>query len=307
MMMTNKKINVLIVDGSNVAYRAYHSFTNINTRSHGNLGLVYGFIRILYSYIVRFNPHQMVVIFDSKQSKQSNFRNNILKDYKALRADKVNLNFDRESFNKQSLILRRILMSLGVSVVWDNKGLGHESDDYIAYIARGPKKYNYTIVSSDKDFYQLVGSNIKLYNSAKNVTVGVRNGESLYGYTPKIHKEFLMLTGDKSDGIPGYKGVGPVRAKQFFKKFGSIQGYLDSKEEFPNITKEGVDFLYKRNRVLIDLDYALKQYPITEVPLYNKKFNYEKAFKMLDKYSMSTFLTEEFKQNFKNIKQWKEK
>lgn len=297
----------MILDGSNLAYRSYFRFANINTRSHGHLGLVYGFIRILYSYIIRFNPDVLVVTFDSKQSKQTNFRNALLEDYKIHRADKINLNFDRESFNKQSIILRRIMLTLGVTVIWDNKGLGHESDDYIAYIARSSKKYKYVIVSSDKDFYQLVNKDIRLFNSAKNMTIGLRNGESVFDYPPEIHKEFLMLTGDKSDGVPGYKGIGKVRAKKFFEQFGTIQGYLDSKEDFPNITKEGVEYLYNRNRQLIDLDYALEHHPIEKVPIHNKKFNYTRAFKLLDKYSMSSFLTEEFKETFKNLEQWKEK
>lgn len=305
--MKSKKESVMIVDGSNLAYRAYYSYPNINTRSHGHLGLVYGFLRILNSYIVRFKPDVLVVIFDSKQSKKSNFRNALLEEYKIHRADKTNLNFDSQSFNKQQLIVRRVLLSLGITIIWDKVGLGHETDDYIAYIARSTTKKEFMIISSDKDFYQLVGKSIKIFNPSKDAIVAPYNGVKIFGYKPSIHKEFLMLVGDKSDGVPGYKGIGKVRAKLFFEQFGTIQGYLDSKEEFPNITKQGVEFLYKRNRALIDLDYALEHYPITEVPIYNKKFNYERAFKLLDKYSMTAFLTTEFKQTFKELKQWRER
>lgn len=301
---TKSKDITMVVDGSNLAYRAYFKFRNIHTKSHGHLGLVYGFLKILYSYIVRFNPTKMVVIFDTKQSKKSNFRNALLEDYKVLRTIKSNLDFDIDSFNKQIRILCKILGHLGITLIFDKEGLGHETDDYIAYIVTKDTKDKYIIVSSDKDFYQLVNNNIKIYNPSKEEIIAPYNGVKAYGFTPEDYLQVHILTGDKSDGVPGYKGIGPVKAKQFIEQFGSIQGYLDSKEEFPRVTKEGVEFLYNRNRVLIDLKYALEKYPITKVPLINKTFNYKRAFRNLDKYSMSTFLSKEFTQTFKNLKQW---
>ena len=73
----------------------------------------------------------MVITFDTHKSKSSNFRNDLLEGYKAHRS-KVSM--DYEDFNKQLALLRRILRLLGVQMIIDNKGLGHESDDYIAWL-----------------------------------------------------------------------------------------------------------------------------------------------------------------------------
>ena len=295
----------MVIDGSNLAYRAYFKFRNIQTTSYGHLGLVYGFIKILQSYLIRFKPTKLVVIFDTKESKRSNFRNTLLDGYKIQRSIKTNLDFDYKQFNKQLKSLRGILTSLGVSVIWDNKGLGHETDDYIAYIVTKGKKDKNLIISSDKDFYQLVTKKTKIFNPSQDKLITLYNGEEVYGYTPKLHKEFLILNGDASDSVPGYKGMGPVRCKAFFKQFGSIEGYLNSPDEYPYVTKEGVDFLYKRNKPLVDLEYALKKYPVKEVPLINREYNYKRAFKQLDRYSMSSFLNPDFAKLFKNLEQWK--
>lgn len=297
----------MIVDGSNLAYRAYFKFRNINTRSYGHLGLVYGFIKILYSYLIRFKPERLLIVFDTKESKQSNFRNKLLEGYKVQRSIKHNLDFDYKSFNKQLRSLKGILSHLGVSIIWDNKGLGHETDDYIAWAVTRDESYTkYLIVSSDKDFYQLVNNKVKIFNSSQDSLITIHNGEQVYGYTPEIHKEFLIINGDNSDCIPGYKGMGPVRCKKFFDQFGNIEGYLNSSDEFPHVTKEGMEFLYKRNKSLIDLRQALREYPIRgkQIPLINKPYNYERAFKQLDKYSMSSFLNPEFANTFKKLKQW---
>lgn len=293
----------MVVDGSNLAYRAFHKFQNIRTISEGNLGLVYGFIKILQSYLVRFNPDKVVVVFDTHQSKKSNFRNSIYPEYKASRRT-LNLEFDYDSFNKQLRITKKLLGFMGISVIWDKTGLGHETDDYIADICIKDKKHKIIIISSDKDFCQLLREDVKIFNSGKDLIIRDYTCIEIMEYTPSQHKDMLILTGDNSDNIKGYKGVGPVKAKAFFNKFESIQDYLDSEEEFPWVTKEGVQDLYERNRPLIDLEYGLSLYPIKDYPLVIKDYNYKKLFKMLDKYAMASFLKPEFIKPIKNLKPW---
>ena len=121
----------MVVDGSNLAHRSYHKFKNLKANNGAGTGLVYGFLRIFGSYLVRFKPSHVVITFDTHKSKSSNFRNDLLEGYKAHRS-KVSM--DYEDFNKQLALLRRILRLLGVQMIIDNKGLGHESDDYIAWL-----------------------------------------------------------------------------------------------------------------------------------------------------------------------------
>lgn len=290
----------MLVDGSNLAYRAFHRFSEIRSREMGNVGLIYGFMKIMQSYLLRFQPTRVIVTFDSKQSKKSNFRLKLFPEYKASRGKK-NIAFDQDSFNKQVRATIKMLTRFGIDVVVDRKGLGHESDDYLAYLAK-EAVCKVLIVSSDKDFFQLLDKNVKIFNPFKECIIRYDTCEAETGYTPEKHRDFLILTGDKSDNIPGYRGVGPVTAKQFLDTYGSIEHYLSNNENAsPKVTQEGVDFLYKRNRPLIDLDYALKQYPIKTIPLKKGKYNQVTLLEILDKYSMTTFMAPKFIKPFKDL------
>ena len=101
---------LLIIDGSNLAHRAYSKYEGFKDYKGRNVGLIYGFLKILQSYIIRFNPKYLLVTFDTKESKSSNFRNELLGSYKIHR--EKNLKFDHEDFTAQSLVLKKILKYL---------------------------------------------------------------------------------------------------------------------------------------------------------------------------------------------------
>lgn len=299
-VVPKKKGLTMLIDGSNLAYRAFHKFGSIRTPQHGHVGLIYGFLKILHSYVVRFQPTAVIVSFDTPASKKSNFRLKLYPEYKASRGKK-DLSFDYESFNRQIDVTKKVLLNLGIDVISDDKGLGHETDDYLAYLALKAKT-KVLIVSSDKDFIQLLDKSIKLFNPFKETIIRHNTCENIVGFKPAAHKEYLMLTGDTSDNIPGYKGIGPVKATEFIKRYGSLENFLnDKKASFPRVTKEGIEFLYNRNRPLIDLFYALEKYPITKVPMIKGEFNNKTLIKILGEYSMATMLKSEFIKPFKDL------
>ena len=164
-VVPKKKGLTMLIDGSNLAYRAFHKFGSIRTPQHGHVGLIYGFLKILHSYVVRFQPTAVIVSFDTPASKKSNFRLKLYPEYKASRGKK-DLSFDYESFNRQIDVTKKVLLNLGIDVISDDKGLGHETDDYLAYLALKAKT-KVLIVSSDKDFIQLLDKSIKLFNPFK--------------------------------------------------------------------------------------------------------------------------------------------
>ena len=75
--------SLLIIDGSNLAHRAYHKFANMRYEGQ-KTGMIYGFLRLLQQYAIRFRCKYIIVTFDTKQSKSSNFRNELLGSYKIL-------------------------------------------------------------------------------------------------------------------------------------------------------------------------------------------------------------------------------
>lgn len=307
MAKTKQKL-LLIIDGSNLAHRAYQKFKNLKSGKGEPTGLVYGFMRLLNSYLVRFRPTYLIITFDTKQSKSSNFRNGLLGSYKVHRK---NIGIDFEDFNSQLKSVKKMLKYLNVPVIWDRKGLGHESDDYIGYYAKNHIG-KVMIISSDKDFCQLLEDNrVKIFNPFKEKIIVEKTCAEIMGYSAKECVDYLCLLGDKSDDIPGYKGMGPVKIRQFLDKYETIEKFLaKEKNEFQGIDRDGLADLYERNKTLIDLNVALEKYPLKKIPmvLYKEnRINRPKLRELFKKYTLNSFLTEDFIKPFKNLQRWEKK
>lgn len=303
--LKSRKGKLIIVDGSNLAFRAYMKFQKLKNSSGDNVGLIYGFLRILSQYITRFRCSYVIVSFDTKASKDSNFKKALLPEYKIHRAHRKKINIDYEDFNKQLRSVKKCLKYLGVPVIWDKKGLGHEADDYIAKIAIEHKDL-VLIISSDKDFCQLIDSRIKVFNPFKNKTLSNGTCRGVMGYTPQECVDYLTLVGDSSDDIPGYSGIGPVKARKFLDEFGSIQNFLKSRDNtFAGIDYDALEYIKGRNFKLIDLKSCFNEHPVKKIPMIVSKGIDKKKLKLIfTKYQFKSFLTEDFLKPFKRLKLW---
>lgn len=309
-MKTKRDKMLLLIDGSNLAHRVFVKFERFIDKNGVKCGLTYGFLRILYQYVHRFDPGYVIVTFDTKESKESNFRNKLLGSYKGHRKQH-NLNFDYEEFNRQQKEVQKVLKYLNIPVIIDRKGLGHESDDYIAWCTYEHTAYprnKVTIVSSDKDFCQLICSDVRVFNPAKEVLIGPYNCKEVMNYTPEECVDYLCLLGDKSDDIPGYFGIGEKRGRAFLDQFGSIEAFLDNpNSEFKGIDREGLEDLYKRNKELIDFTVALKKHKIKRLPIvYHKSgtMNLESVKKIFDSHVFGSLYNKEFINQFKKLGVW---
>lgn len=294
---------LMIVDGSNLAHRAFHKFRNLSYKGEPT-GLMYGFLRILQSYIIRFRPTYVLVTFDTHQSKSSNFRNELLGSYKEHRTR--DLSIDYESFNKQTTLLKKILRYLNIPVIWDKVGLGHESDDYIGYFAM-KHTGKVVIISSDKDFCQLLSSRVKILNPSKETLIVPKTCKDIMGYSPEECVDYLSLLGDKSDDIPGYKGMGEKNIRKFLDQFGSIKAFLEDEEaSYPKIDREALESVYNRNLELIDISVALTNHPLKKIPIYYPKKKDPEILKrrlklLFSKYGLLSFMNEDFLQPFNKL------
>ena len=299
--MNHRDRLLLIIDGSNLAHRAYVKFDKLKSRKGIRTGMVYGFIRLLQQYIFRFKPGYVVVAFDTHESKESNFKKKLLEGYKAHREKKITI--DYEDFNRQLRVVKRILKYLGIPTIWDSVGLGHEADDYIGRLASNHRGKS-IIISSDKDFCQLlVLDRIKVFNPAKERMITKKTCSEIMGYSPEETVDWLCLVGDSSDDIPGYRGIGPVKAREFLNKYRSVKAFLDSDAEEKSIEKEAMRLTYDRNVLLISFKEGFKKYPITKYPLQETQgMDEEKLHKIFSKYTLLSFTIPEFLAPFYTLK-----
>lgn len=291
-MTMNKRI--LIIDGNNLAHRAQHKF-NLTTAAGVPSSVVYGFIYVLNSMLKRFPSDQVIAVFDGGSHPE---RLRVLPGYK----DREGRMDDEEhkAFISQLSFLRDILPSLGVMVAHKRF---MEADDLIhSIVRRYPKAYK-TIVSSDKDFVQLLGSNTKIYNPYKDAIISTLNCEAVFGYKHTESVDYLCLDGDKSDKIPGVPGMGPKRIREFLDEFESVEEYLESDNKGKWV-KYPIEQVWKLNKKIIDLrmfyNLFLRKEPLYIAPA--MEVDEDKVHSTLfRKYQVRLFSNPDVIKNFKNL------
>lgn len=216
---------VLLIDGLNLFFRNFAMLNMVNSDGvHvGGLG---GFLRSLGALIRQVQPTSVYVVFDGAGS--SNNRKNLLPEYKSERHTQRVTNWevfedlDDEHNSKVDQIVRLIqyLKMLPIKTVAIDKV---EADDIIAVLSNKlVEKHNSNvfIVSSDKDFVQLVTDKIILYRPMEKKYYNSDTVRSTFGVLSENFILYKTLLGDSSDKIPGVKGLGP---KGVFKKFPELQ------------------------------------------------------------------------------------
>jgi len=294
------KNKILIIDGDNLLHRAYHKFGGLVNQKGKPTSSIYGFPYILRSMVNKFKPDILYVAFDGGKHDK---RVRVLPDYKK-REHKAD--FDYEDFLHQKKVVIDLVFAFG-AIVLHKKGM--EADDLIYSLIKKEKleEHYVTLVSSDKDFHQLLNHSIKIYNPFKDKLITIKNVKELYGYTSDQATDYLIIDGDKSDNIPGYPNMGPKRISDFFNDFNSIGSYLSSDSSHRIMEKSKLKEIYKRNKLLIDLRYFYLKFLRKEpLPYLNGVNNKHKMLtvhiaKICNIYDINTLLKPEFIETFKRI------
>lgn len=259
-------MNYALVDGYNMAFRAFYGMPEL-TRSDGfPTGALHGWVRSLWWIEDNLKPDRLVVFFDLGEPVR---HTELLADYKATRTETPEMLIAQIPFIKD---WTRAMGYLG----FERDGV--EADDLIASYARtlARKEDNHVfIVSADKDLAQLVTTNIEQYlpPPTANPKLGWRNLDEKavaekFGVSPAQIPDYLALIGDTSDNIPGLRGVGPKTASKWLSQYKSLQGVLDHSGElqpkrFQSLVHAERDNL-KRNLVITTLDDTLPVEPLPE-------------------------------------------
>ena len=217
-------MKILIVDGHSLAHRAFHAINiKLNAPDGTPTGMITGFFNMLFKICDEFKPDYKLIAFDAGGK---NFRHEIYTEYKSTRKP-----LD-DDIKIQLPILQELLKFWGCYVL---SVPNVEADDIIGSAAKIIKNsgHEVAVLSSDKDLLQILDDEIIMIRPTIN---GISQAEiydqkkfiSEYGFKSNLMADYLALTGDKSDNIPGVKGIGEVGAKKLISEFGSIENIYNS-------------------------------------------------------------------------------
>ena len=222
---------VHLVDASLYVFRAWHSMPlELVDREGHPVNAVHGFARFVLELLERQRPERIVVAFD--ESLDSCFRNEIYPPYKANR-DAAPLELKRQFAHCQ-----RFCRALGLPVLSDAR---YEADDLIGAALGQVRRAGFSglIVSADKDLSQLLLGDDEQWDYARGERWRADGVKARYGVHAHQVADFLGLTGDAIDNIPGVPGIGAKTAATLLAHFDSLDGLLARLPEVAYLSLRG--------------------------------------------------------------------
>jgi 5'-3' exonuclease len=229
---------IFLIDASVYVFRAYHSvLPDMRDRDGNPVHAVFGFARFLGDLIERVRPRYIAVAFDQRQS--DSYRNRLYPAYKANRerapADLV-LQFER---------CRELCRYLGVAMFVDPH---YEADDIIGSLAAlmHASGVRSAYITRDKDLAQLMRDGDVFWDFGARSQFGYHDIERHFGVRPERFADYLALTGDEVDNIPGIPGVGHHTAASLMKAFRSLEDLYEDLERVGQLKLRGAGTLAQK-------------------------------------------------------------
>ncbi len=214
---------LFIIDGHALAYRSFYALIKqpMSTSRGEDVRAVFGFATTLMSIIRDQQPEYLAVAFDPKGPT---FRHEQYAQYKATRQKMP------DEMRTQIPRIFELVEAFGVPTLQIE---GFEADDIMASVAKKAEEQGIEVflVTADKDFGQIVGPHIRMFNlRARETGVEIIDAEAIeekFGVRPEQMLDLLSLMGDSSDNIPGVRGVGQKTAADLLQKYGSLEGVYE--------------------------------------------------------------------------------
>lgn len=217
--------HLYLVDGSAYIFRAYHRLPPLTNPAGVPVGAVFGYTTMLWKLAEDLHkadgPTHLAVILDKAGRS---FRNDLYPAYKANRPPAP------EDLVPQFPLIRDATRAFSLPCIEE---AGLEADDLIASYARAASAqgWDVTIVSSDKDLMQLVGTHdngarVDMLDTMKNLRIGIPEVAEKFGVAPDRVGDVLALMGDAVDNVPGIRGIGPKTATKLIVEHGDLESAL---------------------------------------------------------------------------------
>lgn len=247
----------LLIDGSSLAYRAYHAIPSIlapDKRTETNA--VYGFLSFLSRLLPDRRPSRLWVALDADWRPA--FRVDALPSYKAHRV--AGEGDPPDPVEEQIPLIVDVLDAVGLSTA---QAEGFEAEDAIAALAKraeGPVE----VVTGDRDLFALVRDpkvrvlyTLRGVSELANVDQAYVNAK--YGIPGDRYMDYAILRGDPSDGLPGVAGIGEKTASELLRKYGSLEAILAAKDMSPTVRariNKAADYLTAARKVVALADHC---------------------------------------------------
>ncbi len=219
--MTDKTQTLTLVDGSSYLYRAFHALPNLTNSAGEPTGALLGVANMLRRLMKEAGDGLIGVVFDAKGPT---FRNELFAEYKANRPP-----MPAELRSQVDAIFELVgLMGLPLIQV-----AGVEADDVIGTLARQAEAagMDCLISTGDKDMAQLVSPRIRCMNTMTDTLMDEAYVQKKFGVRPDQIIDYLALTGDKADNIPGVEKCGPKTAAKWLAAYGDLDGVMAHADE----------------------------------------------------------------------------
>ena len=211
-----------MIDGNSFAHRSYHALPKTIRRSDGKAaGAIVGFANFLLRFYADERPRAVIVGWDSLDAPTK--RHEMFPAYQSGRE------FDEELI-EQLNVLPDFVAAFGFA---NAKAPGFEADDFLAAAVAAEERAGGTAVvaSGDRDSFQLASLRTTILYPSRGgelARIGPEEVRQRYGVDPNQVPDFIALRGDPSDKLPGAAGVGPKRAAQLLRRYGTLDGVLDA-------------------------------------------------------------------------------
>ena len=258
------KPRVILIDGNSLLYRAYFAIPgNLTTDAGLHTNAIYGFALMFGKILAGKLPEFGAMVFDAPGKT---FRDDEYPEYKAQRPSMP------PELKEQLPAVEHMVAEHDFPIL---RVEGYEADDVIGTLTKQAiaAGYEVRIVSGDKDFAQLIGPDVRMLDTLRDIVFDADVVQKKWGVTPEKFIDHLALLGDTADNIPGVPGIGQKTSASLLERFGTLDGIYENIEQLKGKQKSNLiefrDQAYMSRRlatidVNVPLDVGLEDLGLSE-------------------------------------------
>ncbi len=256
----------LLIDGNNMSYRVFYVHKTLTHRD-SPVGLLFGMFKNLVSLKKIYSDYIFVIFWDSKskrriaESEAGVSQGYLTRTYKSARQERSEET--NEMFKDMFSQMDRLKEALNLINIQQVFKEGFEADDLInSYCKKIGKENEILVITSDKDYYQLLDDNISILEPIKKEMITKESFLKKYGISPIQWIDLGGITGDAGDSIEGAVGWGDVTSLKYLKQYGTMENVLEEVEKKEIKNKKELTLLSFKDRLKIAK--SLKQMDVVE-------------------------------------------